>query len=100
MRRRVLHVAVGLIAVLIALGARAADVLQPLELNTIDARFSIRGGHPPRPDVAIVARAGRTLSALDLRPPLPRRLHARVMDRLRRDGARLIGYDVQFIGPT
>jgi CHASE2 domain-containing sensor protein len=22
------------------------------------------------------------------------------MDRLRRDGARLIGYDVQFIGPT
>jgi adenylate cyclase len=98
--RRLLHVAVGLVAVLMALGARAADVLQPLELDTVDARFAIRGDHAPRAGIVIVALDGRTLGELGLRPPLPRSLHARVIDRLRGAGARLIAYDVQFIGPT
>lgn len=100
MRRRVLHVAVGLVAVLLALGARAGDVLQPLELNTVDARFAIRGHHAPRAGIVVVALDGRTLSALGLRPPLPRSLHARVMDRLSAAHAKLIAYDIQFIGPT
>jgi adenylate cyclase len=99
-RRAALHAAVGLFIVLIALGARAADVLQPLELNTIDARFAIRGEHRPHAGIAIVDLDGRTLSELGLQPPLPRRLHAEVMDRLRRAGARLIAYDFQFEGPT
>jgi adenylate cyclase len=96
--RPALHLAVGLLAVLIALGARAADLLRPLELNTVDARFAIRGGHAPRPGIAIVALDGRTLSELGLPPPLPRRLHAQMMDRLRGAGARLIAYDIQFTG--
>jgi adenylate cyclase len=99
-RRSALHAAVGLLVVLIALGARAADVLAPLELNTIDARFAIRGDHRPHAGIAIVDLDGRTLSALGLQPPLPRRLHARVIDRLRQAGARLIAYDFQFEGPT
>ncbi|MEA2412063.1 MAG: adenylate cyclase [Thermoleophilaceae bacterium] len=100
MRRRVLHVAVALVAVLLALGARAGDVLQPLELNTVDARFTIRGHHDPRAGIAVVALDGRTLSELGLRPPLPRLLHARVIDRLRAAHAKLIAYDIQFIGPA
>jgi adenylate cyclase len=100
MRRRVLHVAVALVAVLLALGARAGDVLQPLELNTVDARFTIRGHHDPRAGIAVVALDGRTLSELGVRPPLPRLLHARVIDRLRAAHAKLIAYDIQFIGPA
>jgi adenylate cyclase len=104
-RRRVhlrptLHAAVGLLAVLLALGARATDVLQPLELNTVDARFAIRGDHRPRAGIAIVELDGRTLSAVGLQPPLPRALHAQMMDRLRQAGARLIAYDFQFLGAT
>jgi adenylate cyclase len=91
---------VGLIAVLIGLGARAADVLEPLELDTVDARFAIRGDHPARPGIVVVALDGRTLSELGLRPPLPRSVHARVMDRLRQAHAKLIAYDIQFIGPA
>jgi adenylate cyclase len=99
-RRTALHAAIGVLVVLLVLLARTGDVFEPLELNSIDARFAIRGDHKPRPGIAIVAVDGRTLSELGLRPPLPRGLHARVMDRLHADGARLIAYDIQFLGPT
>src|SRR4051812_24262982 len=99
-QRLALHVAVGLIAVLLALGARAADVLEPLELDTVDARFAIRGDHAPRPGIVVVALDGRTLSELGLRPPLPRSIHAQVMERLRAAGAKLIAYDTQSTAPT
>src|SRR3954471_3583851 len=98
--RPALHLAVGLVAVLVALAARAGDVLQPLELDTVDARFALRGDHAPKRGIVIVALDGRTLGELGLRPPLPRSLHARVLDRLRTAGVRLIAYDIQFIGPT
>jgi adenylate cyclase len=86
-----------LAAVAIAFAARAAGVLDPLERNAVDARFSIRGEHAPDPDVVTVALDGATISELGLRPPLPRSLHGRMMDLLHRDGARLIAYDIQFI---
>src|SRR3954454_3057771 len=100
-RRRALgHAVVGLVAVVVALGARAGEVLQPLELDTVDARFAIRGDHAPRPGIVVVALDGRTLSELGLRPPLPRSVHARVLDRLTKAHPKLIAYDIQFIGPT
>src|SRR4051812_43745555 len=98
--RPALHVVVGLVAVLVALGARAGEVLQPVELDTFDARYAIRGDHAPRPGVVVVALDGRTLSELGLRPPPRRSLPARVFDRLGAAGARLIAYDIQFIGPS
>jgi adenylate cyclase len=97
-RRTALHLATGLVTVLLVLGAREAELLQPLELSSIDARFQVRGGHEPRPGIALVALDGRTLSALGMRPPLPRRIHARVIDRLHAAGAGLIAYDFQFVG--
>src|SRR3954447_11216133 len=74
--RPALHLAVGLVAVLVALAARAGDVLQPLELDTVDARFALRGDHASKQGIVIVALDGRTLGELGLRPPLPRSLHA------------------------
>src|SRR3954471_19723260 len=70
--RPALHLAVGLVAVLVALAARAGDVLQPLELDTVDARFALRGDHAPKRGIVIVALDGRTLGELGLGPPLPR----------------------------
>ena len=40
------------------------------------------------------------LQELQLRLPLPRRLHARAIDRLRRAGAREVVYDIQFTEET
>lgn len=97
-RRTALHIATGIAIVLLVLGAREAELLEPLELSTIDARFQVRGGHEPRPGIALVALDGRTLAALGLQPPLPRRIHARLLDRLHKAGPALIAYDFQFVG--
>jgi CHASE2 domain len=54
--------------------------LREPEFDTIDARFAIRGTQPWW--------------------PFPRTYHARVIDELSRDGARVIAYDVQFTEQT
>ena len=92
--------ATGLAAVALAVTAWATDAFESLEVRTIDARFSVRGDERPSPDVAVVAIDDPTLNELDERLPLPRSRHARVIDRLARDGARVIAYDVEFNEPT
>jgi adenylate cyclase len=99
-RRTGLLVATGLAAAALGVAAWATDAFEALEVRTIDARFSVRGDEPPSPRVAVVGIDEQTLEDLERRPPLPRSLHARVIDRLRRDGARVIAYDVQFTEET
>ncbi len=70
-----------------------------LEHATLDARFSVRGAQRPS-GLSIVAIDDQTFSDLRLQWPFPRRLDARVVDRLREDGARAIVYDVQFTEPS
>jgi adenylate cyclase len=84
----------------IALAAYATDVFKDLELDTVDARFAIRGERPAPPDLLVVAIDDVTFNRLGVRWPFPRRLHARAIDRLRRAGAKAIAYDVQFTEPT
>ena len=80
--------------------AQERGVLRELELDSIDQRFEVRGERA-RPDaVAVVAIDGPTFSELGERWPLRRRLHARVIDRLKAAGARVIAYDVQFTEPS
>jgi adenylate cyclase len=95
----ILLACVGVIAAALTLTLRATDGLHALELDTIDARFVLRGTQEPPRDIVIVALDDRTLTELDLSPSaIPRTLHARVLERLRRDRPRLIAYDMQFIG--
>jgi len=51
-----------------ALTLRATDALRSLELDTIDARFSVRGAQDAPRDIVIVAIDDRTLSELGLSP--------------------------------
>ncbi len=60
----------------------------------------MRGSEAPRRDIVIVGIDDATAQDLQRRFPFPRRLHARVIDRLRVDGAKVIAYDVQFTEPT
>ena len=92
--------AVAVAAAGLAATAYALDLLRPLELNTVDARFRIRGTRPPPKGVVLVALDPGSLRKLGLRPPLPRSLHARLIEQLHRDHPRLIVYDFQFIGHT
>ena len=76
--------------------AYLTDAFRWLELRSIDARFSIRGERPKPPEVAVVAVDDTTFNELPIRWPFPRRYHARVIDNLKRAGAKVIVYDVQF----
>jgi adenylate cyclase len=84
----------------VVLGLRSVDALHPLELNATDARLALRGHHRPDSRIVIVALDTRTVSILGQHLPLPRSLHARLIDVLHAAHARLIAYDIQFIGQT
>ena len=70
------------------------------ELDTVDLRFGLRGDQARPKDIVLVAIDFQSLQELRRLLPLPRRLHARAIDRLDRAGARAIVYDVQFTEPT
>jgi adenylate cyclase len=92
--------ATALAAAVLGAAAWATDAFESLEVRTIDARFSVRGDERPSLRVAVVGIDEQTLNELGLQPPLPRSLHGRVIDRLRRDGAKVIAYDLEFTSET
>jgi len=103
MARRAALVMAALIAGGLVLILAASGAVNRLERRTVDARFALRGDQPRDPRVAIVAMDGPTVRALGTkengRPralPLRRRDHARMMDILRRAGARAVVYDIEF----
>jgi CHASE2 domain-containing sensor protein len=93
-------VVAALLALAVALTLHQTHALEALELKSVDARFALRGPRRPAAGIAIVGIDPQTFSLLQLQWPFPRSLHARVIDRLRQDGARAIVYDVQFTEPT
>jgi adenylate cyclase len=81
--------------------AYTTDSLRSLELNTVDARFSIRGDEEPRSDLVVVGVDTTTFDLLgDERWPFSHDEHAKVVDRLEKDGAKVIAFDVQFSEPS
>jgi adenylate cyclase len=85
--------------------AYATDLLRRSELQTIDARFSIRGSRHAPPGAVLVLIDDATfaeLTRLHLRSewPFPRRYDAQVIDNLRRAGAATIALDIEFAHET
>jgi adenylate cyclase len=70
-----------------------------LENKSIDARFSIRGVKKPPDDVVIVGIDDVTFQDMHERWPFTRDFHAKVINRLHKDGAKVIIMDVQFTEP-
>ena len=80
--------------------AYATNLLRPLELDSVDARFSVRGTQPTPKDYLVVEIDEATFNALQKTWPFPRSYHAKVIDKLREGGARAVAYDIQFSEPT
>ena len=80
-------------------GVAASGALDRFELSTVDTRFAIRATEAERNDV-VVAIDDATFNRLGVRWPFARSVHARAIRQLRRAGARVIAYDVQFTEPT
>jgi adenylate cyclase len=94
--RATLTIVVGLLAAAIAIALGATGPLRQLERDTVDQRFVVRGNQPDPKDVVVVGINEQTLRALPYNWPFPRSLHARVIENLLRDGARVVAYDIEF----
>src|SRR4051812_40233132 len=103
-RRRLRVLLFGVVAFgAIGLGALgyATNALRSLELNTVDTRFSIRGDRKPPRDLVVVGVDTKTFDDLpENRWPYTHDVHAKLIDRLRRDGAKVIAMDIQFSEPS
>jgi adenylate cyclase len=86
-------------ALAVSLAARSSGLLDQLELDSVDVRFAVRG-NVERPQVVVVAIDQESVSDLQVGRILPRTMHAQVIDRLERAGARTIAYDAEFRGRT
>jgi len=98
-RRRTLAGLTLIAAVLVAV-LMVTNWLGPLELASVDARFAVRGAQPGRTkSVVIIAIDGKSIHALG-QFPIRRHFYADAVDRVHRDGARLIVLDVELIDPS
>ncbi len=106
MTRALLLLAVALAAAGTGLLARSHQTLGRAEQLSVDTRFQFRGAAPAKLDDFVLVDIDET-TFNELRDqdepsqwPFPRRYHAEVIDALRRAGASVIAYDVQFTEPT
>ncbi len=76
----------------------AARFIDSLELKTYDARFRLRGRTAPAPEIIIVGIDQATLARLGSWP-IPRSHYARLLENLSADGARVVGFDINFPKP-
>jgi adenylate cyclase len=97
--RAVLLVAAMVVVVGAGIALEQTHVLRRAELSSVDERFHIRGTQPAPNNVVVVAINDKTFSDLDLRWPFRRTWHARLIRQLKRAGAKVIAYDVQFTEP-
>jgi CHASE2 domain-containing sensor protein len=93
-----LAAAVAALAGVLALICYAAGLLDNLERQSVDQRFSWRGTQSPGSQIVIVAIDQRTLGNLGVQPPLPRADYAQVLDRVRAQSPRVIAVDARFFG--
>jgi adenylate cyclase len=104
-RKATLLIVVAVLAAGIGVLAYATHLLRRSELQTIDARFSVRGKQAPPSDVVLVSIDSSTQQELrnHKQPsefPFPRRYYAEVIDHLREAGAKVIAMDIEFTHPT
>ena len=92
--RAVAMLAAGAFAAALGLIVLATGALSGPEHGTVDARYDLRGAQPPPADVVVVGIDDRTLGEAGF--PLNRHRHARVIEQLKKAGAKVIAFDIQF----
>jgi adenylate cyclase len=98
--RTVLFLAVGLGVTALGLVAYGTDVLRNVELDSVDARFSIRGTQKPPSELIVVQIDDVTFNELHQRWPFSRTVHADAIRHISADHPKAIAYDVQFTEPS
>jgi CHASE2 domain-containing sensor protein len=81
-------------------GLYLANAFNALELQTVDARFRVRGPTETSGSIVLVGVDARSLSQMNERLPIRRSHYAHLLDILRAGGAQTIVLDVTFAGPS
>jgi len=89
-----------LVAAALGVVAYSTNLMRALELQSVDARFGVRGTQERPDDIVVVGVDDTTFGDLGLQWPFPRHFHARLIDQLRQAGAKTIAIDIQFTEPT
>jgi len=87
-------------AVAAGIAAYEGGAFKSLELSTVVSRFSWRGTDKPPKDLVVVGINADTQDRLNTRWPFPRSYHARVIDRLKADGAKMVAVDIALSQPS
>jgi adenylate cyclase len=95
-----LFLAVGMAMTGLGLVAYGTSVFRDLDLQSVDTRFSIRGNQGAPKNIVVVKVDDKTFNILQTRWEDFRPLHARLIRRLKKEGAKVIVYDVQFTEPS
>lgn len=98
--RNLLFLSVGLLMTGLVVAAYLTGFSGDLESQSVDARFGIRGTQKPPKDLVVVDIDDKTFHDLQRRWPFPRAFHAGAVERLSKDGAKVIGLDIQFTEPS
>ena len=99
-RRRAGAVGFGLLAVLLVWGLSNLRAWHEVEFKTFDLWTALSATGTSALPIVILAIDEPTFDQLQTQWPFPRRLHARVLERLRADGARAVAFDVVFAEPS
>lgn len=88
-----------LLALLLVGAASLSRPWHALEFKTFDLWTSLAAPQRSQLPVVVLAIDEPTFQEVRQRWPFPRSLHARLVDRLREDGAAAVGFDVVFADP-
>ena len=72
--------------------------LKNVEQRSLDARFALRGKRAPDPRIAIVGIDEKTLRQVGAWP-IPRDAYAKLVEKLKAKGARVVAFDITFPTP-
>lgn len=98
-KRLALLLGAALLALLLVGAASLSRPWHALEFKTFDLWTALAAPHRSALPVVVLAIDEPTFQEVQQSWPFPRSLHARVLDRLRDDGALAVGFDVVFADP-
>jgi adenylate cyclase len=99
-RRLALLLGAALVGLLLVWAVSLSRPWHALEFKTFDLWTSLAAPRSSTLPVVVLAIDEPTYQQLGKRWPFPRSLHARLLDRLREDGAAAVGFDVVFADPS
>lgn len=92
--------AIGIIATIFAIIITSSGLFETLESHSIDWRFNLRGKMQPTAPIVIVAIDDSSFANMPERWTWPRTFYARVVENLKKWGAKAIVFDMVFSEPT